>query len=234
MKKLILASAALCAAASISAQEVVEAQPQAEQSTESSAKTFKAGSDRFGAEAGFTFGDGLNLNGGNLNFNYSLSDELTLRLGFGVNVTKTSEKADEFDAEAHETSSSFDIKPGIAYSFSGTNRLEPYVGAELLFGLNSTCEYSYAKAMGVEAESETKTRSPRFGANAFTGFNFYVAQDLYVGAEVGFGFVVTPKTHKFGTNEAGEDFDSKDDNTKGHTTNIGAQCNPSIRIGWKF
>lgn len=234
MKKLILASAALCVAATISAQDVVRVDDPSQvpsEATSSTAKKFKGGSERFGAEAGFTFGNGMNLNGGNLNFNYSLSDEWTVRLGFGLNVNKTaqSSEVEGVEAESHSTESHFDIKPGIAYSFSGTDRLEPYVGAELLFGLNSTCDYSYGKV-----ETEVKTRSPRFGANAFTGFNFYVAQDLYVGAEVGFGFVVTPKAHEFGTDEEGKEYDSKDSDVKGHSTKISAQCNPSIRIGWKF
>ena len=76
MKKLIFASAALCAAATISAQEVVEAQPQPQTQVEeapvSTAKNFKPGSERFGAEAGLSLGGGFGLNGGNLNFNFTL------------------------------------------------------------------------------------------------------------------------------------------------------------------
>lgn len=235
MKKLIFASAALCAAATISAQEVVEAQAQPQTQVEEApaAKTFKAGSERFGAEAGLSLGNGFSLNGGNLNFNYTLSDEWMVRLGFGVTVDKTASK-DEDGNKAHNTQSSFNIKPGIIYSFSGTDRLEPYVGLELVFGLDSSCEYSNVKQDGATYERENKTRNSHFGANAVTGFNFYVAKDLYVGAEVGLGFVVTPQSHKFGTDEEGKEYDSKDDKSKSHTTHISPNCTPSVRVGWKF
>ncbi len=235
MKKLIFASAALCAAATISAQEVVEAQAQPQTQVEEApaAKTFKAGSERFGAEAGLSLGNGFSLNGGNLNFNYTLSDEWMVRLGFGVTVDKTASK-DEDNNKAHNTESSFNIKPGIIYSFSGTDRLEPYVGLELVFGLNSSCEYSYSKVDGATYEREEKVRNSNFGANAVTGFNFYVAQDLYVGAEVGLGFIVTPKSHRFGTDAEGKDYDSKDEKSKSHTTSIRPICVPSVRVGWKF
>ena len=237
MKKLIFASAALCAAATISAQEVVEAQPQPQTQVEeapvSTAKNFKLGSERFGAEAGLSLGGGFGLNGGNLNFNFTLSDEWMVRLGFGVTVDKVSSK-DEDDNKNHVTESTFNVKPGIIYSFSGTDRLEPYVGAELVFGLNSTCNYSNVKMDGATYERENKTRTSNFGANAVTGFNFYVAKDLYVGAEVGLGFIVTPQSHNFGTNDEGEEYDSKDDKSKSHTTHISPNCTPSVRVGWKF
>lgn len=235
MKKLIFASAALCAAATISAQEVVEAQaqPQAQVEEAPAAKNFKPGSERFGAEAGLSLGNGFSLNGGNLNFNYTLSDEWMVRLGFGVTVDKTASK-DEDNNKAHNTESSFNVEPGIIYSFSGTDRLEPYVGLELVFGLNSSCEYSYSKVDGATYERENKTRNSHFGANAVTGFNFYVAKDLYVGAEVGLGFVVTPQSHKFGTDEEGKEYDSKDDKSKSHRTVITPVCTPSVRVGWKF
>ena len=235
MKKLIFASAALCAAATISAQEVVEAQAQPQTQVEEApaAKTFKAGSERFGAEAGLSLGNGFSLNGGNLNFNYTLSDEWMVRLGFGVTVDKTASK-DEDGNKAHNTESSFNVKPGIIYSFSGTDRLEPYVGLELVFGLDSSCEYSNVKQDGATYERENKTRNSHFGANAVTGFNFYVAKDLYVGAEVGLGFVVTPQSHKFGTDDEGKEYDSKDDKSKSHTTHISPNCTPSVRVGWKF
>ncbi len=237
MKKLIFASAALCAAATISAQEVAEAQANVQsQSQEQEYITpskYKGGSERFGAEAGLSLGNGFSLSGGNLNCNYSLSDELTVRLGFGLNVTKSAEK-DSSDNKGHETETSFDIKPGIVYSFSGTERLEPYVGAEVVFGFDSNHTYGEGKFDGKTIETTEKTKTNHFGANAFTGFNFYVAKDLYVGAELGFGFIVTPDKRTTGKDAEGKEYDSKDNNMKAHVTNINVNCNPAVRVGWKF
>ena len=233
MKKLIFASAALCAAATISAQEAVETQPVQETTPAvSTSSELKAGADRFGAEVGFSFTNGVGLSGGTLNFDYALSDEWLLRLGFGLDVDKS--VTDNGDlGKGHSTVSSFEIKPGVAYRFSGTNRLEPYVGAELVYGFGSSLKYSEVSSEGKTTETKSKDKTNYFGANALTGFDFYVAKDLYVGAEVGFGFVVTPKSKTINEVDGKEPEGEKDD-TKSHVTSIKAVCNPSIRIGWKF
>ncbi|MBQ8019293.1 MAG: outer membrane beta-barrel protein [Bacteroidales bacterium] len=237
MKKLIFASAALCAAATISAQEVVEAQPQTQSQVEeapvSTAKNFKPGSERFGAEAGLYLGSGFGLNGGNLNFNFTLSDEWMIRLGFGLTVVKNA-GTDDDERKYHNTETNFNVKPGIVYSFSGTDRLEPYVGAEFVFGLGSNCEYKEVELEEKVVDTSNKTRTPSYGGNAFTGFNFYVAKDLYIGAEVGFGFVITPDKHTVITDEEGKVNDSKDNKAKSHTTVINPVVTPSVRVGWKF
>lgn len=220
MRKLIFATAALLSAATISAQEVVEAQAQTESATVSTAKKFKPGSERFGAEAGFNFGSGFGLSGGTLNCNYTLSDELMIRLGFGLDVVKDVDKTE--NETSHETTTSFDIKPGIVYSFTGTDRLEPYVGGEVVFGFDANHNEGN--------EPDVRVSQKHFGLNAVSGFNVYVCQDLYVGAEVGFGFLVVPG--KVTKTENGTQTDESHD--EGHTTHIRALCNPAIRIGWKF
>lgn len=237
MKKLIFASAALCAAATISAQEVVEAQPQTQPQVEeapvSTAKNFKPGSERFGAEAGLYLGSGFGLNGGNLNFNFTLSDEWMVRLGFGLTVVKNA-TTDENERNHHTTTTNFNVKPGVVYSFAGTDRLEPYVGAEFVFNLGSECQYDEEETEEKVVDTSNKTRTPSYGGNAFTGFNFYVAKDLYIGAEVGFGFAITPDAHNVKTDAEGKVNDSKDNKAKSHTTVINPVFTPSVRVGWKF
>lgn len=237
MKKLIFASAALCAAATISAQEVVEAQPQTQSQVEeapvSTAKNFKPGSERFGAEAGLYLGSGFGLNGGNLNFNFTLSDEWMVRLGFGLTVVKDVE-TDENERNHHTTNTNFNVKPGVVYSFTGTDRLEPYVGAEFVFDLGSECQYDEEETEEKVVDTSNKTRTPSYGGNAFTGFNFYVAKDLYIGAEVGFGFAITPDAHNVKTDAEGKVNDSKDNKAKSHRTVINPVFTPSVRVGWKF
>lgn len=237
MKKLIFASAALCAAATISAQEVVEAQPQTQSQVEeapvSTAKNFKPGSERFGAEAGLYLGSGFGLNGGNLNFNFTLSDEWMVRLGFGLTVVKDVE-TDENERNHHTTNTKFNVKPGVVYSFTGTDRLEPYVGAEFVFDLGSECQYDEEETEEKVVDTSNKTRTPSYGGNAFTGFNFYVAKDLYIGAEVGFGFAITPDAHNVKTDAEGKVNDSKDNKAKSHRTVINPVFTPSVRVGWKF
>lgn len=252
MKKLILASAALCAAATISAQDVVRVEePSQVEALESakSAKPYKAEAGRFGVECGISLTDGLSLNGGRINAIYSLSDNLAVRCGFGLNIDKVhahdnaTVESIESDFHADTMNTKFSVLPGIVYSFKGTDRLEPYVGAELVFGFDKERLRNNEEISGSEGytvTSKTTDSGVFFGANGFTGFNFYLCKDLFIGAELGFGFVTKPERNQDGEYEDSrvkEDNDHEsDDDSKHfyHTTSIDLNFRPSIRLGWKF
>ena len=87
-----------------------------------------------------------------------------------------------------------------------------------------------------------------FGINLVTGMDFYVYKGLYLGAELGLGYLhsidlkgtVKGKIESVTTNAYGEVINSfedktdlKFDDTKGEG-GLGFRCNPMIRIGWKF
>jgi hypothetical protein len=106
--------------------------------------------------------------------------------------------------ELYRTEKSFDfsIRPGYEIHFEGTDRLSPYVGAELLFashsetlikefqdGVNATDDLDPAKWSTWEAERKRGTTT--FGLNAVAGFDYYFVDNLYFGAEIGFGFKTT-------------------------------------------
>jgi len=105
----------------------------------------------------------------------------------------------------YSRSSGFDlsIRPGIEKHFDGTNRLSPYVGGALNIGFSSsseTEEYWGANDFTdtaqnpnnfVEWEQKTKDGSLSFGLNALAGMDFYFADNIYLGAEFGFGFNFT-------------------------------------------
>jgi hypothetical protein len=277
MKKLIFASAALCVAATISAQEVevVEVQPQQpdEQSTAATAKTYRTEAGRFGVEAAIDLKDGFSFkekdyvagdefdgfHGGRITATYTLSDQLALRCGFGLHVYKTYmhekvTKEDEYydeiktttDTSSHTTNSQFEILPGVVYSFKGTERLEPYIGVEGAFGfdkrrINTKNETSSNDARIGDTNTKSKNTSTGvfFGANGFTGFNFFLCKDLFIGAELGFGFRVSPtdridKEKLEGDNIEESEEEDNDDKHFGHTTEINMLFHPSIRLGWKF
>lgn len=84
------------------------------------------------------------------------------------------------------------------------------------------------------------------GINAFAGFDFYVYKGLYIGAELGLGYMhsialkgtvtgstTVRTTTENGTSTAVDDIDEKfeDKITRGY---LGFKCNPMIRLGWRF
>lgn len=98
----------------------------------------------------------------------------------------------------------FSIRPGYEIHFDGTDRLSPYVGAEIDFGLGSmsTETERFSQIGAVENEqvsvqdavqwSHTESQSyTRFGFNLVAGFDFYFVDNLYLGAELGFGWART-------------------------------------------
>ncbi|MCL2074717.1 MAG: hypothetical protein FWH18_12415 [Marinilabiliaceae bacterium] len=95
---------------------------------------------------------------------------------------------------------------------------------------------------------EIRQNAPMFyGVNLLMGMDFYVYQNLYLGAEFGLGYtfntylkgsydekniqVITPDR---GTPEITEDLFEKKLEDKIKSTNFNVRYNPMIRIGWRF
>lgn len=214
---------------------------------EATSLKYKTEPNRFGVEAGINLKDGFSINGGLINANYTLTENLTARLGFGLSVDKIHKHDNvtvegiEADTHADTMSTKFYVLPGIAYSFKGTERLEPYVGAELVFGFDKNRLRNNAELSGSEGytlTSKTTDTDLFFGANGFTGFKFYLCKDLYVGAELKFGFTTTPDhIHNEDIEDSTIDpVDEKEDDSKHfkHETNIDLHFRPTLTLGWKF
>ena len=117
---------------------------------------------------------------------YFLSDDMALRLGTHLSFNTTSP-----DPDTKTRAIEFSIAPGLEKHFAGTNRLSPYVAAELLIGLRS----AHAEMDGPgNSEIEVKgsfgpgDNSNRgfflVGLGAVGGCDFYVAKHLFVGYEL--------------------------------------------------
>lgn len=94
------------------------------------------------------------------------------------------------EKELKTITSDFDIsiRPGLEYHLNGTDRISPYYGFEgvISFGTSSKKEDQV-----IENDiKRLKTNSEGafgVGANAFAGVDFYIANNLYIGAEFGLG-----------------------------------------------
>jgi hypothetical protein len=135
--------------------------------------------------------------------------------------------------ELNSTSSTFDfsVRPGLEKHFTGTDKLSPYIGGEVLVGFSSSTEKDEMYA--TEAfENKTKNGSLTFGLNALAGVDYYFAQNIYLGAEFGFGFSFESMMDQKETStaEGAEDIITP----KGSGINLGPTAVGQIRLGWLF
>jgi opacity protein-like surface antigen len=141
------------------------------------------------------------------------SESSAIRVGFnigGTNMSEVYEQQTQVDGsdgakvvlpELNQNMKSFNfsIRPGYEMHFQGTDRLSPYVGAELAFSMSSsemTREFHNSNNADDQSKPENwqtwdmtvKNGSSSFGLNALAGVDFYFVDNFYLGAEVSLGF----------------------------------------------
>lgn len=135
-----------------------------------------------------------------LNFRYFLAEDMAARLKFGI-LTSSYKPA----GGDKVTSSTIIFSPAIEKHFKGTEKLSPYVGAELSIQ---------------SGKDELETKSSSFGLGLIFGGDYYFAQNVYCGAEVSWGYSSTSTT------PAGLG--------KSTSSGLGLSTNSGIRLGMIF
>lgn len=153
----------------------------------------------------------INIFTPNIRVRYFISEDLALRLQFAYLSNKmTTTVTENFDGTGAEgsvdmSSSLFTFRPGIEKHFAGTNRLSPYIGAEINIQMGSAKEtwdqansdgfnYFYEEGTTADITGDWVTTSPTWsagstiGLNLLAGLDFYVMENLYIGGELGWGF----------------------------------------------
>ncbi|WP_207434117.1 outer membrane beta-barrel protein [Sabulibacter ruber] len=127
---------------------------------------------------------GLGLN--QLRGRYFLAPNTAIRASFILDVQNDTE-----DDDFSRTSTLFVLAPGIEKHFAGTERLSPYVGAELSFTKFSANEegdnYEIDGAWSNGGNNITNRNYFGFGLGAVAGADYYFARHVYLGVEFGFG-----------------------------------------------
>ena len=141
-----------------------------------------------------------------------------------------------------KSSMTFNLRPGYEMHLAGTERLSPYFGGELDFAIKTSKEVDQVAEMNSggtafemkERVTKGKNGSLRFGLNAVMGCDLYLVKNLYLGAEMGFGFSMEkPSDVKFSSNETGAP-SVPDSPQKGSTFDIGPNVIGQLRIGYIF
>lgn len=235
MKKVFLAVLLLSSMA-VSAQEATEATSAEEQSV---SNEFKADQGKFMAEIGFSPAsigyDDANLIGGQLRGVYVASDKIKIRLGVGFGVNKSASESGIGETWQKNTSrtSLLTINPGFTYSFAGTPKLEPYIGAELGFGTTASKDVVETTNSKVTSKNIAGVFNT-FSLAGLTGFNYYFAKNIFIGAEINLGFVVKVQKGTYVERVSEGKTEKEESDVEAHTFEFAPNCVPTLRLGWAF
>ena len=168
---------------------------------------------------------------------YFTSDKVAYRLGVFLGGNRNPSTSISGETELESVNSSFDLilRPGIEKHFEGTKHLSPYIGGELYLGLGmSTSKSETLWGVNEIMTTTNKTREGSFGLNLLSGADFYITSKVYLGIEMGFGFL------REGRGKSSTSYDNPDDpakentNEKGNSSsfNWGSNYQGSIRLGY--
>jgi len=217
------------------------------------AQDFKPAKGDVTTEFGLTGGinnTNFNLNDGAglLRFRYFHKNDVAFRLGFNVGSNNETNKVYGTGAnEGKEGSSTvkntqFLINLGVEKHFAGTERLSPYVGADILFGTASnktTFENAtgpanapvYADATNIDVKAPSTTS---IGLRGVIGADYYIAKRLFLGVEAGLGFAYETEGKGETTTTIGGTTTTVKTKSAGNNFNISPSVITGVRVGFAF
>jgi outer membrane protein W len=179
----------------------------------------------------------IQLQEGQFKVVYMASDKIGIRIGLGFNTTSASEDnglKDEEKVKAKMSATEISFTPGLICYFSGTEKLSPYIGAELILATESNRVTVEAENYKQVIKNEGGLMST-VGLGLFSGFNYYVAKNLYVGAEI--NIALRSKSLRQSSTETiidGDRENSDPPKDKVKHSEFKTSCSPLIRLGWSF
>ena len=167
----------------------------------------KAGSDNpYSLEGAMNVSkDGVSWAAPNLRMRYFIKDNFALRLTLGRDaVSETSTETNTtYDSTGTATVTTSEVTTknsimnfGLAaeYHLAGTDRMSPYFTA------------------GFKVGNDTRTEISTFGLNVGAGIDYYVAENIYVGLELGFNY----------------------NSSEGSSNSSFGNAASALRMGWRF
>lgn len=209
----------------------------------------KAESHDFTAELGLQ--GGLNnldfkLNEGDqalLRGRYFFNDKWAGRLGLAIGVDHNTKNFYDLHNASNvgtqvDNTTNFLLNLGFERHFKGTNRLSPYVGADLLLGaagqhttLTNTDGTNYIGNVSAEQKGPG---SFSIGVRGVFGADFYFAKHVYLGAEAGLGFLSTMEGKTTSTLTTGGVTHSVTTKSAGNSFELNPSVITGVRIGFVF
>jgi len=179
----------------------------------------------------------------NLQFRYFFSEKSALRVGVSYQYSSVNQEITESGGDGvgsvEKLNDMFSFNIGYERHFRN-KRVSPYLGGELQMGVGKNEEYgSRTDSVIFIADYNYSVKKPisQFGVHLFSGVDFYIFENLYIGTELGVLFSSTHvKTGEFKINDESSLTDPE------ITTSIPSVKSKSfgvtnagvVRIGWRF
>ncbi|WP_343603777.1 OmpW family outer membrane protein [Fluviicola sp.] len=245
MKKLSLLLGGVILSTAVMAQQPTEGAPMSLEGTVSGLSAF-----------GFGNSSAVNLNGTTnggttpsivapgLRFRYFVTDEIAVRLSLGFSSAKRTENFFENEVDNSGNSGTYVTKLGTTtigiggeYHFKGTEKLSPYAGLDINFGMGkATTEGTQtdgANWVATDYSEKSEQKTGGFGIGLVAGTDYYFVENFYLGVELGLGFnTYTVKEGTASVTSAGVTVSNKGNEMKqsGFSNNVMGM----FRLGWRF
>ncbi len=187
-----------------------------------------------------------------LKFRYFIQDQIALRVGFNYTQSTQTTKIYEAgggsgDGFAKDKSSLFGLNLGIEKHLTGTGRLSTYVGADLsLQAVGTSAKWENTangstfadgaayKAKGINSAGDRGSLG--FGLRAVTGADYYFVENVYLGAELGWGFIASKesKSKEETTPAGGGATTTTEIKSGGGSFNVAPSLTAGLRLGFIF
>lgn len=173
---------------------------------------------------------------------YFFQDDLALRLSLGLSspsVKSTLEETNHsLENKYRATTLYFGL--GVEKHFTGTDRLSPYVGAELHVGSYTTnAESNDTRTVGtIVTKTNTQIKAApgfTFGGGLFMGADYYIAPKVFLGLEAGLNidaYSLGKTTNITTINVTGQPTQTTDNS--GKTKYSGSSLNTDLQVGFKI
>lgn len=213
---------------------------------------FTASAQRPVDENPFSFEGGLSLSGTTFDaptvkLRYFAADNMAVRVGLSMensstttNFYGTNDDGDivesKLGTEISKSSMTW-LSVGGSYHFSQLEKLSPYAALDIMIGSGSTKvdgDNTDGSSYDDEFKYSSTSKSSGLGLNIATGFDYYFAQNVFIGAEL--GFMMMNGKDKGGNASAtvASTTVSTDTFSSGSSSSFGNSASGSIRLGWRF
>ena len=229
MKKLIVLAGAVVLSSSVFAQKP----------TSSDAKYSLEGNINYNGTDGFSW------TAPNLRARYFVNDNIAARVQLGLSSTSDKNFAYENpDGTGNkgtiiDKTSAWRMELGAEYHLGGTEKMSPYFMGGLLFGGTTATLKGTDVDLSDNYKSGDKysdvTKSSNIGFAIGAGMDYYVADNLYLGLELGWGWAnLMDKGTKTSTTISGTTTETETP-AGGSSSGMGTGAmNTAFRIGWRF
>jgi len=179
----------------------------------------------------------------NLNIRYFFKENSALRIGLAYQYFSVLREIKELDGDGLGTveklNDMFRFNIGIEKHFK-KNNVSPYLGGELQFGIGKKEEYgTRTDSVIFIADYNYSVKKPisHFGVYVFSGVDFYVFDNLYIGTELGVLFsAAQSKTGEFKITDESSLTDPEIITSipSVKTKSFGVANVGMIKVGWRF